>query len=316
MIYKIPFLLELNSWIQIKKTGRRTYTKKLPEKACGLFPFLKIMRLVELGVNWKIFYNDNRLKVTFTLFLIWLLAAWHFETFAAFGYPLIAVGLVTFFDVLITWFRDKKLYWPFASLVSGFLIGLIIDPGQSLWIIALACLLGSLSKQFGGVGIRQHIFNPAAFGIMTTSLIFGIPIAWWAVAPGKLSLLILVPLMIRILWGMKRIWLPAGFLIVYFAYLSVITKSFSWDLVLDGTTILFALVMLPEPVTSPTSGKFRYLFGPMVAFLAILLSSVRFLADGLLPALLLANLIGFLIIRGKISLFIFTRRTPRQKLNI
>ena len=247
------------------------------------------MRLVELGVDWKIFYTDNRLKVAFTLFLIWLLAAWQSKTLAAFGYPLIAVGLVTLFDVSLTWLRNKKNYWPFSSLVTGFLIGLIIDPGQSIWIVALACLLGSLSKQFIRVGIRQHIFNPAAFGIMTTSLIFGTQVAWWGVAWGKLSLLILVPLMIRILWGMKRIWLPAGFLIVYFTYLSVITKSFSWDLVLDSTTILFALVMLPEPITSPTSGKFRYLFGPMVAFLAILLSSVRFLADGLLPALSLAQ---------------------------
>ena len=253
-------------------------------------------------MNWKIFYNDNRLKVAFTLFLIWLLAAWHFKTLAAFGYPLIAVGLVTFFDVLITWFRDKKIYWPFASLVTGLLIGLIIDPGQPIWIVALACLLASLSKQFIGVGIRQHIFNPAAFGIMTTSLVFGIPVAWWGVAWGKLPVLILVLLMIRILWGMKRIWLPAGFLVVYFTYLSVITKSFSWGLFLDGTTLLFALVMLPEPITSPTSGKLKYLFGPLVAFLAIVLSQVRFLTDGLLPALLVGNLIGFLIVRGKISL--------------
>ena len=255
-------------------------------------------------MNWKIFYNDNRLKVAFTLFLIWLLAAWHFKTLAAFGYPLIAVGLVTFFDVLITWFRDKKIYWPFASLVTGLLIGLIIDPGQPIWIVALACLLASLSKQFIGVGIRQHIFNPAAFGIMTTSLVFGIPVAWWGVAWGKLPVLILVLLMIRILWGMKRIWLPAGFLVVYFTYLSVITKSFSWGLFLDGTTLLFALVMLPEPITSPTNGKLKYLFGPAVAVLAIFLSQAKFLTDGLLPALLIANLAGFLIIRGKINLVI------------
>lgn len=255
-------------------------------------------------MNWKILYNDNRLKVAFTLFLIWLLAAWHFKTLAAFGYPLIAIGLVTFFDVLITWLRDRKLYWPFASLVTGFLIGLIIDPGQPLWTVVSACLLASLSKQFIGVGIRQHIFNPAAFGIMTTSLIFGIPVAWWGVAWGTLPLLIITPLMARILWGMKRIWLPAGFLAVYFTYLSVVTKSFSWGLFLDGTTLLFALVMLPEPITSPANGKLKYLFGPLAAFLAIVLSQVRFLTDGLLPALLVANLIGFLIIRGKINLFI------------
>lgn len=253
-------------------------------------------------MNWKIFANDNRLKVAFTLFLVWLLAAWQFKTLAAFGYPLIAVGLVAFFDILITWFRDRKLYWPFASFVTGFLIGLIIDPGQPLWIVALACFLASLSKQFIAVGIRQHIFNPAAFGIMGTSLIFGSSIAWWGIAWGKLPLLILMPLMIRVLWSMKRIWLPAGFLVVYFIYLSLATRSFSQDFLLDGTTLLFALVMLPEPITSPANGKLKYLFGAMVAVLAISLSQVKFLNDGLLPALLVANLVGFLIVRGKISL--------------
>ncbi|MBI2594240.1 RnfABCDGE type electron transport complex subunit D [Candidatus Curtissbacteria bacterium] len=252
-------------------------------------------------MDWKVFFVDNRLKVAFTLFLVWLLAAWHFKTLAAFGYPLLAVGLVIIFDLLITWFRDKKLYWPFASLVTGFLIGLIIDPGQPLWIVALACLFASLSKQFISAGQRQHIFNPAAFGIIATSLIFGTPVSWWGIAWGKLPLVILIPLMIRILWGMSRIWLPIGFLVVYFTYLSVITKSISWDLFLDGTTLLFALVMLPEPITSPTSGKLKYLFGPLVALLAIFISSVRFLTDGLLPALLVGNLIGFLIIRGKIG---------------
>lgn len=255
-------------------------------------------------MDWKVFITDNRLKVAFTLFLIWLLAVWYFKTFNAFVYPLLAVGFVTFSDLLITWLRERKLYWPFASLVTGFLIGLIIDPGQTLWIVALACLLASLSKQLLRAGPRQHIFNPAAFGIMATSLIFGIPVVWWAVAWGKLPLVILIPLMARILWEMKRIWLPFGFLIIYFFYLSVITKSLSQDLLLDGTTLLFALVMLPEPITSPISGKLKFLFGTLVAFIVIFLSPIRFLTDGLLPALLVGNLIGFLVVRGKISLLI------------
>lgn len=254
-------------------------------------------------MNLKSLFWDTRLHVAFTLFLIWLLALWQFKTINVLIYPILSITVVTALDLTITWVRDRKLYFPSASFVSGFLIGLIIDTSEPALTIIVASLLASLSKQFIKAGTRQHIFNPAAFGIMATYFIFQTPVAWWGVAWGQLPLFILVPLMIRILWRLKRLFLPIGFLLVYFLYLlTFMPPERAARTLLDGTTLLFTLVMLPEPITSPVIGKFKYLFGVLVAFLAIVISKTTQFPEVFLPALLLANLISFLILRfGKTS---------------
>ena len=251
----------------------------------------------------KAIFNEFKSQVAFTLLLIWLLAIWHFQTFNSLLYPLAAVGLMTALDLGITWIRSRKLYWPSASFVTGALIGLILPPDGPILPIVAACLAAWASKQFINVGVRQHIFNPAAFGIMAASLAFGSPVAWWAVAWGKLPLLILVPLMIRILWKMKRLMLPVSFLVIYYLFLiTFISPIDASKALVDGSVLLFATVMLPEPITSQSRGKFKYGFGILVAILAIGFSFLK-LQEVFLPALLMANLIGFLIPRfGKTSL--------------
>ena len=258
-------------------------------------------------MDLKILTNDNRLQVGFTLFLVWLLAIWHFQKdprlIQIILYPLLSVFCVALLDLLITKLRFNKWYLPTAAMVSGFLIGLILAPEEPMYVIIAASILVSFSKQFLAVGVRQHIFNPAAFGIMVVSLIFGTTVAWWGVSWGKLPLVILIPLMIRILWRLKRLPLPIGFLFVYFVYL-VLSSSFESAIttLVDPTVFLFALVMLPEPMTSPITGYFKYTCGPIVAILAILITSFTKVQEIFLPSLLLVNLGSFAIIRASLKL--------------
>jgi len=253
-------------------------------------------------VNLKTLANDIRLQVGFTLFLVWFLDIWHFRSdphiLQIIVYPLLAILLVAIFDLCLTFLRYRKTYLPTAVVVSGFLIGLIISPSEPVWVILTAGVLVTLSKQFLAKGIRQHIFNPAALGIMGVYLIFGTTVAWWGVSWSWYPLAILVPLMIRILWRLHRLYLPLGFLLVYFIYL-ILTSSADLALgtLVDPTVLLFALVMLPEPITSPIAGYFKYLFGAGVAIIAILMSTFLKIGDVFLPSLLLSNLASFLIIR-------------------
>lgn len=249
-------------------------------------------------MNIKTIFNEFKSQVAFTLFLVWLLAVWHFwPHWWAVVYPIFAVFLMTILDVVYTRIRFKKWYWPSASFVTGLLIGLIIDPKEPIWIIALAVLAAFVSKQFIGTGLRQHIFNPAGFGIMTVALVFGVPVAWWGVAWGKLPLVILIPLMVRVLARMKRLWLSVGFLAVYLAYYLILFDPKNAVLALvDGSLLLFALVMLSEPITSPIVGNYKFFFGGAVAIISIILSKVG-LADVFLAALLIANLVFFAVLR-------------------
>ena len=253
---------------------------------------------MDLRTILKFIYHDFRLHVAFTLVLVWLLALWRVQTVNAFLFPLLAIVFMVIFDLSTTWIRDHKIYFPSAALVTGLLIGLIIDPSTPIWTIGVTSLLASLSKQFIKTGLRQHIFNPAAFGIMATPLIFDIPVAWWGVTASGWSLIILIPLMTRVSGRMGRLTLPITFLAIYFIYLTIQSGSGkALSIIVDGTVMLFALVMLPEPMTSPIQGSFKYGFGILVAILAILFSSLNFLEEAFLPALLLGNLAGFLLLR-------------------
>ena len=255
-------------------------------------------------MNLKSLWYDTRVHVGFTLFLVWLLAIWNFRTDTAILkiilYPLLAIAVIQTTDLAWTRIRSRKFYLPTASVVSGFLIGLILAPTEPFYVIILASILASLSKQFIATGVRQHIFNPAAFGIMTVNFIFGTTVSWWGVSWGWLPVVIFAPLMIRILWKLKRLFLPLSFLIVYFVYL-LPTSSFdiAARTVIDPTVLLFALVMLPEPITSPITGYFKYLFGALVAILAIVISVFTSHPEIFLPALLLSNLGAFGYLRYK-----------------
>lgn len=253
-------------------------------------------------MNLKTLGGDTRLQVGFTLFLVWLLDTWHFRGDAHLAqiivYPLFSIALISALDVGLTWIRYRRIYLPMAPIVSGFLIGLILAPTEPFYVIAIASVLASFSKQFIAGGIRQHIFNPAAFGIMGVYVLFGTTVSWWGITWSKLPLIILIPLMIRILWRLHRLFLPIGFLFVYALYF-IVSQSplLALQTLVDPTVLFFALVMLPEPITSPATGYFKYAFGAAVAIVAILIGYFTKLSEIFLPALLVANMLGFWLIK-------------------
>lgn len=253
-------------------------------------------------MNFKRFYNDNRIQVGFTLFLVWLLAIWNFRTdpplLRIILYPILAITVVVISDLGLTFIRYKKFYSPTSAVVSGFLIGLILAPSEPIYVIISASLIASLSKQFIATGVRRHIFNPAAFGIMSVYFMFSTTVSWWGISWGWYPLVILVPLMAKILWKPRRILLPFSFLTIYAGYLFIFVSLESGLRILtDPTVLLFALVMLPEPITSPSYGYYKYLFGGIVALISVFLPGFLNLSEIFLPALLVANLGSFLIIR-------------------
>lgn len=238
----------------------------------------------------------------FTLFLVWLFAIWHFRTdptiLRIIFYPLLAITVVALSDLGLTLIRFRKFYFPTAAIVSGFLIGLILAPIEPIYVIISASVIASLSKQLIATGSRGHIFNPAAFGIMAVYFMFWTSVSWWGISWGWYPLVILVPLMTRILWKLKRLFLPFGFLIIYAVYLFITGSAESALRILtDPTVLLFALVMLPEPITSPAQGHLKYTFGAIVAIISTFISVFLNLGEIFLSALLAGNLGAFLVRR-------------------
>lgn len=238
----------------------------------------------------KIIYHDPRARIFGLLLILWFITVWHNPSFKTIFYPLSSVLLFSILDLIFTFWKTKKFYYPFSSLVSGMLIGMLIHPSQGILTLWSAVVLAFFSKHF--IKIKgKHIFNPAAFGVVSVSLIS--PISWWVTAAGGISL-ILLSLSSFVLYKLKRLQISLIFLLGYFLFMTYLKGlSNAFLLTVDGTVFLFAFVMLPEPMTSATSGRWKYGFSLIVLGLAIFNSLFHLsITDPLLLALLETNLLA------------------------
>jgi Na+-translocating ferredoxin:NAD+ oxidoreductase RnfD subunit len=247
-------------------------------------------------INLRSWWADNRGKVIVLLGIIWIVSVVVHPTQNSVLRPSFAIFLMIICDIGFGFVRRKALFFSLSSLVTGLLIGLILDPSGSIFTLVLACMVASGSKQFFQADNR-HIFNPASLGVVIASLITKESVAWWAVSWGIVPAGIIAVWMIPLLWNMRRLWMPLTFLAVYFfsnVYFQNIDAAVR--LTLDGTIFLFAFVMVPEPMTAVNRGIWKYIWGALVGLL-VLAETISGLSwnDPLILALLGANLIGFIL---------------------
>lgn len=251
------------------------------------------------SMDAKVFWADSRGKVIAVLVVLLGAALIAQFRIALVWQVFLALLLTIGFDSTMLLMRSKRWSVSLSSIITGLLIGLVFDPLSGLGPTATACFLASISKNFIGAGPHKHIFNPAAFGIVVSSLIFNRPVAWWGAAWGMVPLIILAAGMLPILWRLHRHWMPATFLIIYMlSQLTHGTIESAVRLTLDGTVFLFAFVMLPEIKTSPTQGRWRWGWGVLVGVLVLVQNFLGIaIADPLLLALLAANPVGYFLAR-------------------
>lgn len=243
-----------------------------------------------MTLNFRVLLRDFRLKVAAVLILVWIFSlilnfSWQFLFF-----PLEGIFFVSLFDFIFVVLKKEKIRFPSASLVTGLILGLILFPFEHTLSLPLAALAASFSKQFIHIQ-KRHIFNPASFGAVLTLLSLGVSVSWWS--PSS-TLWTIAPVFIGmgfILFKLKRLLLPFGFLLTYGLYLYLrVGGEATTSTLFDPTTVFFSFVMVPELATSPASGSWKYIFGPLVAIFVIFLSALRLLPEVFLPALLFANL--------------------------
>ncbi len=218
-----------------------------------------------------------------------------------------------FFDLSISYLRVKKLFFPYAAITTGLIIGLLIDPTLAWYKILTITLIAMAIKNFVRIN-NKHIFNPASTGLLIGGFIFNAGVAWWGSSfqyPNNfnvqtiiLFIILLLPLYVSIS-RTKRYWSIATFLIAYAILYIVTTGNFSPNAisitVLNPTLLFFAFVMLPEPMTSPNVRNRQILYGLFVAVLNTIITSsllapitsLVLIPDALILSLLAANLLFF-----------------------
>ena len=215
---------------------------------------------------------------------------------------------------------------PINFLVSTLIVFLLIHPTNSLWIFPFAIISVALGK-FIFRKNKQPIFNPAALGIAITYLVAKIInqinpasdtllISWWGADMFQnitrdipiVNVIVPVFFFFLLFYGaslFKKIPYVLSFLITFmlatFTYTFLIDspeKAISFiSLTLFNATAFCALVMLPEPKTSPNFPNQQIMVG-IIAGVSLFLFNTFFGAwpvDPLINSILVANMATLII---------------------
>jgi ferredoxin-NADP reductase/Na+-translocating ferredoxin:NAD+ oxidoreductase RnfD subunit len=241
------------------------------------------------------------------LLLIYIAGGLYFGYMDKLGFTYTQLLISTVFLVLVCKLSNLALAKVFSipanhesDIITALILALIMTPATTTHgyaVLAGAAVAAMVSKFVLGMRGR-HIFNPAAIGAFTASILLGDPPSWWVGNTHMTWLIVIGGLLI--LRKMKRFGLLAAFIFVYlfyifaFLHLSLADPGGWHRLYLDFAAtpvIFFATVMLTEPLTSPSRQQNLIIFG---VFVGVLYSFTR-LHRPPEEALLLGGILAFLL---------------------
>lgn len=221
---------------------------------------------------------------------------------------------VTTFTLLIEFIfwkiRKVPNFFPSAGFVTAFIVFLISDPSAPIYLVLLAPLISVLLKQF----VRpwgNHIFNPAASGLFVSSF-FGNILSWWGPNVSTLTFWAVILFCGYVSQIYVRHWkITIPFWVAVFLLTYVLTRDISLGLTQFkvGSTLFFALVMLPEPMTAPNLDINKYIYGAVIGIFTFITVLTPIAQDPSIAALLLGNL-GFEVWENKESLAVKRQQQP------
>lgn len=194
-----------------------------------------------------------------------------------------------------------------SALITGLLLYFLFWPTEltpsvqmlDLAGVALACVLASASKYvlaFRG----RHIFNPAAAGAFIASLT-GLNIAtWWAATPAMLWLL--MPGVVLVLYRTRKVPMACTFLVVTVSIVSaellragMTFGAALWQPFAQRPLLFFVGFMLTEPLTLPPRRLQQLALAVVVGVSFAVPYNLGIVANSPELALLIGNLLAFLV---------------------
>lgn len=183
---------------------------------------------------------------------------------------------------------------PRSALVTGLSLCVLLRTNDPL--LAAGAAAAAIASKFL-IRVRgRHLFNPAAFGIVTALLLTGG--AW--VSPGQwgtdlMAAFLCVSLGGLVLFSAARLDIALGFLAAYGGILLVRALWLGDPLAIplhqmqSGALLLFAFFMITDPRTTPATVTGRLIFAILTAALA---AGIRFsfhIPEAIFYALILVN---------------------------
>lgn len=174
--------------------------------------------------------------------------------------------LSTAFLIIVCWVTNtifaKVFNVPanFESVyITAFILILILTPirtFQDLFPFLGVAIISQASKYILAIK-RKHLFNPAAFAVALSAILFQFPASWW-VGTTWMTPFVLVS-GILIVRKIRRFYLVFSFLFTTLVLISVTPR-----LILDTPLLFFAFVMLTEPQTIPPTKIKQIIYGGLI----------------------------------------------------
>jgi Na+-translocating ferredoxin:NAD+ oxidoreductase RnfD subunit len=197
-------------------------------------------------------------------------------------------------DTFFAYLKDHKFIITDSSAISGLIIALVLASDNKWWILASASLFAICSKNLIRFNRRQ-VFNPAAFGIFLSIILFGTVTEW----KGAYLWYLLVPFGFYFVNKIKRLEVLSGYLLVTFVLFGVqaFVQKQSLIYVFGYLSYFYIFIMLIEPKTTPARPLAKFIFGALAAAIIFILSEIGVTFDAELAALLIANVSVILLNR-------------------
>lgn len=173
-----------------------------------------------------------------------------------------------------------------SAMITGLIIGFVLRVQEPWWVIVLTSFFAISSKymiQFKG----RHIFNPAAFGILFSLIVFKAQTQWL----GTYLWFVLLPVGIYFIYRIRKVFLLVSYMVMALGL-------FGWQALAQGGNILsifgyisyfFIFMMMIEPKTTPITLSGKIAFGLLLGGIIFLLTENGVRIDAELLALLVCN---------------------------
>lgn len=168
-----------------------------------------------------------------------------------------------------------------SQFITGLILAMIVGPlpllPNLLFLTSMATI--AMASKYLITYQKQHIFNPAAFAVVVTAILFHSGASWW-IGSLPMSPFIVIGGIIM-LRKIHRLNLTLGFILTYLLFIiltnfqsfiafhttiAIFTNGF-----LVSPILFFSIVMLTEPLTSPTDKNLRTYYGIFTALVFIML---------------------------------------------
>jgi Na+-translocating ferredoxin:NAD+ oxidoreductase RnfD subunit len=188
---------------------------------------------------------------------------------------IIAVVISTAVDMVCSRIAKRKRNLPDGAVVTGLIIALILSTNSAWYMVAAASMLAILSKHLL-VYHKKPVFNPAAFGLLLSLILFQTEQSWWG-AFGDLPAWLMVCLLAGgyiVTNRVNKFPLVFSFLGTYFILLlilGILNVGDATDALRSpfiNASLFFALFMITDPPTSPAKYKDQIIFGILIAIAA------------------------------------------------